>query len=134
MVLLTGGIYGAIILVNSLTHESTDNAFVAGTIVPIASEVRGRVIKVHIEDNAPVAAGQPLIEICRDDYVNALQEKMDAVSRAGAEEQELRASINQKRESLVQAKASLNAALAQEELSEKKLKRYQKISNCEYRI
>ena len=28
MVLLTGGIYGALVFVNSLTHESTDNRFV----------------------------------------------------------------------------------------------------------
>lgn len=130
-VVLAGIVYSALIFIHSLNHESTDNAFVAGTIVPIAPEVRGRVVKVLVDDNAPVAAGQPLIEICRDDYVNILQEKVDAVSRAKAEEQELTASIDQMQKSLVQARAALNAARVEEELAKKELIRYRALQSRE---
>ena len=129
LLLLAGVIYSAKIFIHSRTHESTDNAFVTGTIVPIAPEVRGRVVKVHIEDNVPVEAGQPLVEICRDDYINVLKQKEDAICRAKAEEQELKAAIHQRRETLAQARASLDAALAQEQLSEKELNRYKALQS-----
>jgi membrane fusion protein (multidrug efflux system) len=37
----------------ALSHESTDDAFVQGTVVPISAEVKGKVVKVFVEDNRP---------------------------------------------------------------------------------
>ncbi len=127
IVVLGGGIYGGKLFIHSLSHESTDDAYVTGTVVPIAAEVRGRITKVYIDDNQPVAEGDPLLEIFRDDYSNALQEKKEGLSRLGAEDQELHAAIEQKRRALEQARANLAAAAAQEDLDGREVKRYQNL-------
>jgi membrane fusion protein (multidrug efflux system) len=124
-IFLSGGIYGAVVFMNSLTHESTDDAFVSGTVVPIAAEVKGRVVKVYIQDNQCVTAGQQLFEISQDDYRNSFQERQDAVSILKEEERELRASIEQRRKLLDQVRANLNAVLEEERLASKEIKRYQ---------
>ena len=97
LVILAGGIYSAMLLIHSFSHESTDDAYVVGTIVPIASEVRGRVVKVNINDNQQVAVGAPLLEIFRDDYVHAVQERKEALSILTAEDREIQASIEGKK-------------------------------------
>ncbi len=122
---LAGGGYAAAVFVHSLSYESTDDAYVTGTVVPIAAEVRGQVVKVFIKDNQSVAAGEPLVEIFRDDYANKLQERTEGISRLGAEDKELQASIEQKRKALGQARANLNAARAEENLAMKEVKRYE---------
>jgi membrane fusion protein, multidrug efflux system len=127
LVLLAAAIYGGVVFIHSLTHESTDDAFVAGTVIPVAPEVRGRVVGVFVDDNQTVSAGQALFGICPDDYQNALQEKDDAVARLKAEDRELRANVDQRRKSLEQARASFDAALAEESLAAKDLKRYREL-------
>ncbi len=131
LVILAGCIYSAILLVHSFSHESTDDAYVAGTIVPIASEVRGRVVKVHINDNEQVAAGASLLEIFSDDYVHAVQDRKEALSTLTAENCEIQASIEGKKKALVQAQANLSAAIAEENLAAKEAKRYDKLHSQE---
>ena len=126
-VVLIGGIYSTPILFYSLSHESVDNAYVAGTIVPIAAEIRGRVVKVNIKDNQYVTAGTPLLEIFQDDFIAALQERKEAISRLGAEELEIQASVEEKKKALEQARANLNAILAEEDVAIKEVERYKNL-------
>jgi membrane fusion protein, multidrug efflux system len=123
--ILAALIYSIVRFVHSLSHESTDDAYVAGIIVPVAAEVKGKVAHVYVEDNKEVAAGAPLLEIFPEDYSSALTEKKESVSEFEAEEQELRASIAEKRKSLAQAQANLEATRADEALAIKDLKRYE---------
>ena len=58
-----GLIYGAFYLGHSLSHESTDDAYVTGVVVPVAAEIKGRVVDVYIRDNQYVSAGSPLLDI-----------------------------------------------------------------------
>src|SRR5947207_11571292 len=51
------------VLVESLTHESTDNAFLDGDIVAIAPKVSGHVKRVPVIDNQTVKAGELLLEV-----------------------------------------------------------------------
>jgi len=127
LAVIAGTLCGVVFFIRSLSYESTDDAYVAGTIVPIAAEVRGRVVKVYVEDNQPVSAGMPLFEIYRQDYVNLSQEKHGAVARLQAEEQELQASVEQKEKAVVQARADLDAVRVQEELAAKEQKRYERL-------
>lgn len=122
--LLGGGIYSLVLFLHSLSYESTDDAYVAGTIVPISAEVRGKVTGVFIDDNQYVEAGQPLVEISRDDYANAFQERSITVSRLTAEYRELILSIEEKKKSLLQSRAMLEAAVVDENLASKDVKRY----------
>ncbi len=127
LAILVAVIYSIVLFVHSLSHESTDDAYVTGTVVPVAAEVKGRVVKVYINDNEEVAAGTPLVEIFPEDYVSALTEQKEAVLRFQSEEQELQASIAEKRKSLAQAQANLEATRADEALATKELKRYENL-------
>ena len=67
--------YGIVYFIHSLSHESTDDAYVSGIVVPIAAEVKGRVVNVYIDDNQYVDAGKPLLEIYQQDYLDLAKEK-----------------------------------------------------------
>ena len=117
-------IYGVFRFIHSLSHESTDDAYVAGIIVPVSAEVRGRVVSIYFDDNQSVAAGAQLCEIFPEDYLHTLTEKKGTVSRLTAEDRELHASIAAKKKALLQAQANLEAAHAEENLANKELNRY----------
>ncbi len=107
----------------SLAHESTDDAFIDGTIVPVSSEVKGRVVKVFVADNQVVKAGDALVEIAADDYANAVQARQETVGRIAAEQEETRAAVKMKKMALARAHADLEAAQTDAAFAEKELKR-----------
>jgi membrane fusion protein, multidrug efflux system len=72
------------------SHESTDDAFIDGHIVQVSPKVSGYVVKVYVADNQNVKAGDLLAELDARD----LEAKVD------------------------QAKAALNAGLAQQKQAE----------------
>ncbi|MBN1663315.1 MAG: HlyD family secretion protein [Deltaproteobacteria bacterium] len=125
--LLIGGIYLTPKIVYTFSHESVDNAYVTGTIVPISAEIRGRIVHVHVKDNQFVAAGTPLLEIYPDDYTAIVEARKEAVTRLGAEEREMLAAIVEREKSLVQARANLLAAASEENLAAKEVERYKNL-------
>jgi membrane fusion protein (multidrug efflux system) len=128
VVAVVGGlIYGAFYFVHSLSHESTDDAYVTGVVVPVAAEIKGRVVNVYVRDNQYVPAGGPLLDIFPQDYADALRERSQAVSTLTAEKRELEASLTQRQKAVAQARANLAAAAAEETLAEKELKRYDRL-------
>jgi membrane fusion protein (multidrug efflux system) len=127
LAVIGGIVCGAFYLVYSLSHESTDDAYVTGVVVPVAPEIKGRVISVYIRDNQYVSAGSPLLDIFPQDYADAVKERSQAVSTFTAEKRELAASLTQRQKALAQARANLAAAAAEETLAEKELKRYERL-------
>ena len=69
---------GLALLVNSLTHESTDDAFIAGHLVSIAPRIAGQVAAVYVLDNQFVRSNDPLVEIDPADYTTTLSQKQAA--------------------------------------------------------
>jgi membrane fusion protein, multidrug efflux system len=65
----------------SRTYESTDDAQIDAHINAIASRVEGTVKAVYVENNQPVKAGQPLVDLDPRDY-----EVLAAQARAGYEQ------------------------------------------------
>jgi membrane fusion protein (multidrug efflux system) len=124
-VLIAACIYFAPKILYSLSHESTDDAYVSGTIVPISAEVKGKVTQVFIEDNQVVKAGAPLLEIYSEDYSNAVNERKEHGLTLMAEKKEIEATIKEKEMSLSQARANLEAAKAEEALAAREVKRYE---------
>jgi membrane fusion protein (multidrug efflux system) len=131
LVIAAGVVYGALWLIDSLSHESTDDAYVAGMIVPVAPEVRGRVVNVYVTDNQYVQAGSRLVEIFPLEYADAVKERSQAVSTLTAEELELEAALAQRKKGLAEAEANLNAVTAEENLAEKEMKRYARLAKEE---
>lgn len=123
VVLLAICVYSTPKVIYSLSHESTDDAYVDGSIVPIAAEVKGRVVKVYVEDNRMVNAGDPLFEIYSEDYFNSVKEKEEKRSALMARTVETAASIEERRKASDRARADLDAAVADEKLAQKDMKR-----------
>lgn len=68
-------------LVGVLTHESTDDAFIAGHIVSIAPRVSGQVLGVYVTDNQFIRSNELLVAIDPRDYETTLAQK-NAASEA----------------------------------------------------
>lgn len=63
---------------DAMTHESTDDAFIAGHIVSIAPRVAGQVTVVHVLDNELVHSNDLLVELDPADYASTLAQKQAA--------------------------------------------------------
>src|SRR5476649_1957467 len=66
---------GLWLLANTLTHESTDDAFIAGHLVSIAPRISGQVSAIYVLDNQLVRSNEPLVEIDPSDYATTLSQK-----------------------------------------------------------
>lgn len=67
-------IIGALFYWHSTYSESTDDAQVDGDLYQVSSRVTGQVIKVYVDDNQKVQAGQVIAEIDPKDYLVALEQ------------------------------------------------------------
>ena len=65
--------------------EDTDDAQVDGNLYQISSRVSGQVVKVYVDDNQTVQAGQLLAEIDPTDYQVALDQALANLASAQAE-------------------------------------------------
>jgi len=54
VIIILAGIYLTPKYLYFLSHVSTDDAHIEGTIVPVSAEVKGKVIKVFVNDNRSV--------------------------------------------------------------------------------
>ena len=66
------------------THESTDDAYVVGHIIPISTRVGGTVRSVYVENHQQVEVGQPLAQLDPQDLETQVQEAQAAVAMAEA--------------------------------------------------
>ena len=81
VVLLIGG---GLFWWHSTFTESTDDAQVDGVLYQVSSRVAGQVIKVYVEDNQQVKAGDLLLEIDPKDYQVALEQAQANLASAEA--------------------------------------------------
>ena len=77
---------------HSTYYEDTDDAQVDGDLYQVSARVGGQVIKVYVEDNQQVTAGQPLAEIDPKDYQVALDQAQANLASAEADYEQ--ASVN----------------------------------------
>jgi multidrug resistance efflux pump len=83
----------------------TSQARVQAFVVPIAAEVAGTVLKVHVKNNDEVQRGQPLLDIDPTQYKIALQ-------RSRSDYEATRLSVGASTASVESAKAAVQAAIA----------------------
>jgi multidrug resistance efflux pump len=94
-----------------LTPHSSQ-ARVQAFVVPVAAEVAGKVLAVHVRNNDDVQRGQPLFEIDPSQYQIALQ-------RSRADYESVRHSVNASVATVDAARASLQAAQANRDKADK---------------
>ena len=101
--------FGIAALVDVFTHESTDDAFIAGHVVSIAPRVAGQVAAVHVSDNQLVRSNDLLVEIDPADFATASAQKEAAAEAQTANHQTVLAALE-----LMQAKLATAQATARE--------------------
>lgn len=95
ILLLAAIVYLATIFLHSLTHESTDDAFIDAHVVSIAPKVAGKVAAVRVSDNQLVKKGQVLLEIDPRDINATVAQKRAALQVAQAHRENAQMSAEQ---------------------------------------
>ncbi len=90
----------------------SSQARVQAFVVPVAAEVSGKVLAVHVKNNDDVQRGQPLFDIDPTQYQIALQ-------RSRADYETVRHSVNASVATVEAARASLQAAQANRDKADK---------------
>ncbi|HEV2229822.1 MAG TPA: HlyD family efflux transporter periplasmic adaptor subunit [Steroidobacteraceae bacterium] len=95
-------------------YQSTDDAYVAGDLVGVMSQVSGTVVSIGADETDRVQAGEELVRLDATDYRIALQEAEEQLARAVrqvhtvfANRDELRALVAQRQADLGRAEADL---------------------------
>src|SRR6202795_4606199 len=98
----------------------TSQARVQAFVVPVPAEVLGTVLKVHVKNNDEVQRGQPLFDIDPTQYKIALQ-------RIRSDYESVRLSVNASGAAVQAAKASLQAAVANDVYAQQDATRLEQI-------
>ncbi len=114
---------GVYYYIQSLSFESTDDAFIEAHIVPVSSRVPGHVANVLVTDNQWVEKGTLLAEIDPPDFKTRLTAAEAALQTARSTCAARATGVAGARAGLAQAKADYTAAVARRERAEAKLKR-----------
>lgn len=113
VVLAVAFFFGVHYVAYSLTHETTDDAFLDGDVISIAPKVAGQVKKVYVADNQPVKAADVLVEIDPSDYKVQLAQKQATVAASESNSKLIFASLDLFRAQIQSAEASIRQAEAQ---------------------
>src|SRR5579875_16518 len=81
-VLLAIAAAGFLYWLHERSFESTDDAQVDGHLNPISARVDGTITKVYIDDNIPVKAGAPLVDLDPRDYQVSLEQAQAQMAQA----------------------------------------------------
>ena len=77
-------LFGIYSFINSLSYQSTDDAFIEGRFIQIAPKVSGQVISLNVDDNDYVHEGDLLLEIDPVDFKNKVDELESSLNEAKA--------------------------------------------------
>lgn len=94
-----GAGYGGYLWFHSLSHVSTDDAYVEGAVAPMSAKVTGHVTAVLVDDNQVVKAGELLVRIDPRDYQARRDQARAAVAVAAASSRAAQSEVRLARES-----------------------------------
>jgi membrane fusion protein (multidrug efflux system) len=112
---------------NVAPFESTDDAFVEGHVTYVAARVSGQVVRVLVDDNQEVKAGDVLAEIDPRDFQTRLTQAQADVTAAQGRLEEAKAQIAVADATAAQRTASVKAAQAEATRAESEAKRYENV-------
>jgi membrane fusion protein (multidrug efflux system) len=111
VILAAAGIWGYASWRRHQVFVDTDDAYVRGHVVTVATRVPGAILTLEVKENEPVKAGQMIALLDPKDY--------DAMAdRARGSLAEARASMALNQAQIAQAQAGVRAAASQESLAE----------------
>jgi len=77
-----------------LPFESTDNAFIEGNVIPMASQVPGRVAELLAKDNQAVKQGDVILKIDPRDYETSLAQARADLAASRSQVNQAEAQVN----------------------------------------
>ncbi len=95
-------------------HETTDDAFIDGHVTQVTPRVAGHVLKVYVNDNQVVRAGDVLVELDPADFEAALAEANGKLTAAQADLVAAKGQVEQARAQVTTAEAQVEQARADE--------------------
>jgi len=110
-VTVAGAVWGLVEWRHAQTFISTDNAYVKGHVISVASRVPGPLLSVDVQENQFVKAGQVIATVDPKDYDAA-------VERAEASRQEATSALTLNQAQIAQASAQVEAVRSQKNLAE----------------
>jgi membrane fusion protein (multidrug efflux system) len=110
-------------------YESTDNAFIEGNVIPMASQVPGRVAELLVKDNQAVKQGDVLLKIDPRDYEASLAQARADLAAARSRVEQTKAQVNASEAKVAQAQATVVAADAENRRAADDLKRYESVDS-----
>jgi membrane fusion protein (multidrug efflux system) len=112
-----------------LPYESTDDAFIEGYVIPMASQVPGRVAELLVKDNQAVKQGDVILKIDPRDYEASLAQARADLAAARSRVDQAKAQVNASQAKVAQARATVAAADAENQRAADDLKRYQSVDS-----
>ena len=112
-----------------LPYESTDNAFIEGYVIPMASQVPGRVAELLVTDNQAVQQGEVILKIDPRDYEASLAQARADLAAAHSRVEQAKAQVNASQAKVAQAQATVVAADAENQRAADDLKRYESVES-----
>jgi membrane fusion protein (multidrug efflux system) len=109
--------------------ESTNDAFIEGYVIPMASQVPGRVGELLVRDNQAVKAGDVLLKIDPRDYEASLAQARADLAAARSRVEQAKAQVKASEAKVAQAQATVLAADAENQRAADDLKRYESVEN-----
>lgn len=118
---------GALFWRHSRTYETTDDAFVDVISQRVSPQIAGRVLRVFVDDNQDVSAGQVLLEIDPADFQNRLEQAQANQTQVEAQLAQTQAQRVVLQAQVEQARATEGVAAATEKNAASDLKRFQQL-------
>jgi membrane fusion protein, multidrug efflux system len=117
--------FGIGYLVEIFTHESTDDAFIAGHIISIAPRISGQVVAVPVNDNQMVRSNDLLVEIDPADYAMVVSQKEAAAEAQQSSYKTMLAAWQLMQAKVTTAEAGVRKAQADADAAESTAKKTQ---------
>jgi membrane fusion protein (multidrug efflux system) len=92
--------------------QTTNDAYVEGRVIRISPRVSGQVIRLNVDDNTPVKAGDVLLEIDPADFQAKVDQSSAALAQARSSVEQAKAAVLSADAAVGEAQAALRAAEA----------------------
>jgi len=125
LAIMAGVVGGVLFWLHSRSHESTDDAYIDIASEHVSPRIAGQVLRVLVNDNEDVKAGQILAELDPSDYDSRLKQAVGEQARAQAQLAQAEAQQTASEAQLEQARANVEVAEANAANTANDLKRYQ---------
>ena len=96
----------------AMTHETTDDAFIAANVVSVAPRVSGQILAVHVLDNQMVHSNELLVEIDPSNYATVAAQKEASAEAQEANYKAMMAGLDLMEEKVTTAQATADQSKA----------------------